>query len=301
MDSKKLTIKRLIIFYILAILPVIGISVGLTAAFGEPAFVSENPEVFKWVSFTGAFGMFAPSVAHILTRLITKEGWKNNYLGFTAKKGNMRYYVFSIIYKPVEALIIVFFIWKVFLGNISFSESFIYQQPVSAISYFLFQLAGSVIIFFPAFGEEWGWRGYMMPKLLEIMPKPAAIVVGGVLWGLWHAPLTVIGHDFGVDYPGFPFVGIALMCVFCTGTNAVLTFLTERTKSVYPASFFHMINNNLAPAIIMSMLFSAEATEAASQMLGAIESFLVCFGFNLITAVICFILFIKKNKSNNEQ
>lgn len=299
MDSKKLIIKRLIIFYILAILPVIGISVGLTAAFGEPAFVSENPEVLKWVSFTGAFGMFAPSVAHILTRIITKEGWKNNYLGFTAKKGNMRYYVFSIIYKPIEALIIVLVIRKLFLGDISFSESFNFEQPLTVISLFMFQLAGSVIIFFPAFGEEWGWRGYMMPKLLQIMPKPVAIVVGGVLWGLWHAPLTVIGHDFGVDYPGFPFLGIALMCIFCTGTNAVLTLLTERTKSIYPASFCHMINNNLSPVVTMSLLLNGEAVEAASGKLGAIESFLFCFAFSLIPAIICFVLFIRRKKSDN--
>ena len=299
MDSKKLTIKRLIIFYILAILPVIGISVGLTAAFGEPAFVSENPEVLKWVSFTGAFGMFAPSVAHILTRIITKEGWKNTYLGYTAKKGNLKYYVFSIIYKPIEALIIVLFIWKVFLGDMSFSKGFNFEEPITTISLFMFQLAGSVIIFFPAFGEEWGWRGYMMPKLLELMPKTAAIIVGGVLWGLWHAPLTVIGHDFGVDYPGFPFLGIALMCVFCTGTNAVLTLLTERTKSIYPASFCHMINNNLSPVVTMSLLLNGEAVEAASGKLGAIESFLFCFAFSLIPAIICFVLFIRKKKSDN--
>ena len=297
MDSKKLTIKRLIIFYILAVLPLIGISAGLTIAFGEPAFVSTNHDVLKWVSFTVAMGMFAPSIAHALTRLITKEGWKNTYLGYTAKKGNLKYYVFSVLYKPVEALIIVFVIWKVFLGDMSFSEVFNLEEPLTTISILLFQLAGSLIIFFPAFGEEWGWRGYMMPKLLQIMPKPAAIVVGGVLWGLWHAPLTVIGHNFGVDYPGFPFVGIGLMCAFCIAMNALLTFLTEHTGSIYPASFCHMINNNLSPAIVISILFTEKAYDIADEKLSAIPMSLILIGLASIPAVICFILLVRKKKS----
>lgn len=297
MDSKKLTIKRLIIFYILAVLPLIGISAGLTIAFGEPAFVSTNHDVLKWVSFTVAMGMFAPSIAHALSRLITKEGWKNTYLGYTAKKGNLKYYVFSVLYKPVEALIIVFVIWKVFLGDMSFSEVFNLEEPLTTISILLFQLAGSLVIFFPAFGEEWGWRGYMMPKLFEIMPKPAAIVVGGILWGLWHAPLTVIGHNFGVDYPGFPFVGIGLMCAFCIAMNALLTFLTERTGSVYHAAFCHMINNNLSPAIVISILFTEKAYDIADEKLSAIPMSLILIGLASIPAVICFILLVRKKKS----
>lgn len=297
MDSKKLTIKRLIIFYILAILPLIGISAGLTIAFGEPAFASTNHDVLKWVSFTVAMGMFAPSIAHALTRLITKEGWKNTYLGYTAGKGNLKYYVFSVLYKPFEALIVVFIIWKVFLGDMSFSEVFNLEEPIIVISSLLFQLAGSVIIFFPAFGEEWGWRGYMMPKLFEIMPKPAAIVVGGILWGLWHAPLTVIGHNFGVDYPGFPFVGIGLMCAFCIAMNALLTFLTERTGSVYPAAFCHMINNNLSPAIAISILFTEKAYSAASEKLSAIPMSLILIGLALVPGIIFFILLVRKKKA----
>jgi len=130
------------------------------------------------------------------------------------------------------------------------------------------QLAYSVIVFFPAFGEEWGWRGYMMPKLMELMPKPAAVIAGGVIWGLWHAPLTVAGHNFGVDYPGYPFVGIGLMCVMCTVLNAFLTLITEKTKSVYPAAFCHAVNNNLGFGVLFSGLGTEKAQEKMTEMSG---------------------------------
>ena len=160
---------------------------------------------------------------------------------------------------------------------------------------YLLQLAASVIVFFPAFGEEWGWRGYMMPKLLELMPKPAAIIVGGIIWGLWHAPLTIAGHNFGTDYPGYPFVGILMMCLFCVLMNCFLTLVTEKTKSIYPASFIHMINNNLGAAILLTV-FGSETAIQKIQELNSIELFFAVMCFTVLTAVISFVLFVKKDK-----
>lgn len=301
MVNKKLTIKRLVIFFILSVLPLIGISIGLSAAFGEPAFASKNPDVLKWVSFLSAMGMFAPAIAHVITRLVTKEGWEKTYLGFTAKKGNIRYFAFSVFFKPIESIVYLLVVWGFFLGEMSFSEVFNTEQPVAALSLVFMQLAASVVFFFPAFGEEWGWRGYMMPKLLELMPKPAAIVVGGIIWGLWHAPLTVIGHNFGVDYPGFPFVGIAIMCGVCIAENAVFTLLTERTKSIYPASFLHMINNNLSPLFMISVLFSPKAQALIAEKLTGLSPSLLYLGVLSITAAVCFVLFIRKKKQHDNQ
>lgn len=92
-----------------------------------------------------------------------------------------------------------------------------------------------------------------MPKLLEVMPKPVAVIVGGVIWGLWHAPLTISGHNFRLDYKFYTWLGILLMCVFCILMNAFLTLLTERTKSVYPAAFCHAINNNINAVILLRL------------------------------------------------
>ena len=113
-------------------------------------------------------------------------------------------------------------LWLVFpeaFGETEFSLFIVIIYPLIAV-------VQGVVLSFAAFGEEFGWRGYMMPKLIELMGMPKAIIFGGIIWGLWHAPLTCVGHNFGMDYPGFPYVGIVLMCLFCTALGTVLMYVT---------------------------------------------------------------------------
>lgn len=93
----------------------------------------------------------------------------------------------------------------------------------------------------------------MMPKLIKLIGLPKAIIVGGVIWGLWHAPLTCVGHNFGTDYPGFPYVGIMLMCIDCTLTGVMLTYITIKAESVWPAAIMHAVNNG-NPAILKNFI-----------------------------------------------
>lgn len=109
----------------------------------------------------------------------------------------------------------------------------------------------------------------MMPKLEQVMSKPAAVIVGGILWGLWHAPLTVNGHNFGLDYPGFPYVGILVMCVFCILMNGFLTMLTEKTGTVYPAALAHATNNNLSVGVLLTLFASENAIGKIAEISNA--------------------------------
>lgn len=207
MDSKKLTIKRIIIFYVIAFLPLAIITPILGMVFGEPIYVSQKEHVGAIVYALGAFGMFAPAIANLLTRWITKEGMANSYLALNLK-GNLKSYVASVSIKMFESVMGLVLVWKFFFGDIPFGEMYPGENMSGKLAMVVLQLAFSVILFFPAFGEEWGWRGYLGPKLEQVMSKPAAILVGGILWGIWHAPLTIAGHNFGVDYPLYPWLGI---------------------------------------------------------------------------------------------
>ena len=87
-----------------------------------------------------------------------------------------------------------------------------------------------------------------------------ALLCGGIIWGLWHAPLTCIGHNFGTDYPGFPYVGIVQMCIFCTLVGVLLTILTEKSGSVWPAAFMHAIGN-AGPSILQGFVNPDKAAD----------------------------------------
>ena len=211
-------------------------------------------------------------------------------------KGNAKYYIASVVVKLLEVLVFVVLAWKIFAGDLSFSEAFASDEKVARICSYILTISASIIVFFPAFGEEWGWRGYMMPKLTELIGKPAAIIVGGILWGLWHAPLTIAGHNFGTDYDFFPWLGILVMCVFCAFMNAFLTLLTERTKSIYPASFCHMVNNNCGGMIFIS-LFGSEAFVERITGITSIVLMPCMLGISAVAGIISFILLIKKDNS----
>ena len=294
MTDKKLAVKRLIIFLIISFLPFIVIVPILNAHYGKPIYECE--EAAAAVYALGVFGMMIPSVSNIITRLVTKEGFKNSYLGLNIE-GNIKYYAASIWVKLLETVLNTAIIYLVFFKGMGIKEVFIFDDMKAKMGAILLAVASAVIIFFPGFGEEWGWRGYMMPKLFELMPKPAAVISGGFIWGLWHAPLTVSGHNFATNHVGYPFVGILLMCLWCVICNCLLTLLTERTKSVYPASFCHMINNGFAGSA-MFMLFGTENAIEMQNEISGVSAFLATLPVSLIIAVISMILLMKEPRGD---
>ena len=286
--EKRMGILRLVLFCVLAFLPLYVLTPVLNKVCGELIFSEHiSIQTAVYAQAFGSLAMFVPAVAHLLTRLFTKEGFKNTYLGFQLK-GNVRYYIASVVVKLVEAIVVIFLIWGILMKGITFGDAFTMTDWQLRVGTFLLQLAASIILFFPAFGEEWGWRGYMMPK-------PVAILVGGIIWGLWHAPLTISGHNFGTEYKFYPWLGILLMCLYCVLMNAFLTLLTERTKSIYPASFCHMVNNNLGAGIMLS-IFAAPAVLEKHQDVSAPALFLLILCITAITGVVSFVLLMRKKK-----
>lgn len=98
----------------------------------------------------------------------------------------------------------------------------------------------------PAFGEEAGWRGMLFPLLCERMSERRAVVAGGVIWGIWHAPIIAMGHNYGTGYPGYPVAGILAMVVACTSIGCLLSWLRLRSGSVWPCAIAHGAINAIA-------------------------------------------------------
>jgi membrane protease YdiL (CAAX protease family) len=92
-----------------------------------------------------------------------------------------------------------------------------------------------------ALGEELGWRGFLLPRLLPL-GQWRAIVISGAIWGIWHAPAILQGHN----YPGRPVIGIFMMVVLCLLLGAILSWLYLRTRSPWAPALAHGSMNAIA-------------------------------------------------------
>ena len=102
-------------------------------------------------------------------------------------------------------------------------------------------MAGVSVNALAAFGEEYGWRNYLVHALREKKFWPAALFIG-VVWGLWHFPLILQGHN----YPNEPYWGVLLMVVFCVLFGVIELYFVLKTKSMIVAAIMHGTVNAVA-------------------------------------------------------
>jgi membrane protease YdiL (CAAX protease family) len=110
-------------------------------------------------------------------------------------------------------------------------------------------IAGITINAVVGFGEELGWRGLLLRELEGLGFWKTSLLIG-VIWGFWHAPLIVHGHN----YPEHPWAGIFLMTVFTTLLSPLMVLITQRANSVIAAAIFHGTLNGVAglPLLVTS-------------------------------------------------
>lgn len=259
METKNQDLKRVIVY--------IGITFALTWLYSLLIiYPIANGEALNGVpalatQLTVAAAMFFPAIGVLLTRLVTREGFKNAWLK-PHIKGNIKFYLLAWFGPAILTFAGMGIYFLIFPNDLDLSFSYFaatleatgapletLPMPIGALM--LVQCAQALFLapamnFVTCFGEEWGWRGYLLPKMKNLLPTVPMLLVTGIIWGLWHAPLTVIGHNYGLGYWGFPFTGIAMMCVFCITLGIFLSFVTLKTGSCIPAILAHGAINGIA-------------------------------------------------------
>lgn len=205
--------------------------------------------------------MFFPAIGVLLTRLITKEGFKDARLRLNLRK-NIRYYLLAWFGPGILTLLGSGLYFLLFKG--SFDPNCGYMRltleaagapadtiPIPLSLLMIVQLVQAfflspILNFVTCFGEEWGWRGYLLPKVSKQLPTIPTLLITGIIWGLWHAPLTAIGHNYGMGYAGFPLAGIGMMCLFCTVLGVFMSYVTLKTNSCIPAILAHGAVNGIS-------------------------------------------------------
>lgn len=276
-----------------------------------PLLNNENIKgvVSSFIQLLVAVAMFFPAIGVLLTRLITKEGFKNAWVS-PRFKGNMKTYLLAYFGPGVLTFlgIVVYFMifpdkfdpncgYFVTTLEVSLEGTGVTLDalPMPASTLLLIQIAqalllGPVLNFVTCFGEEWGWRGYLLPKMAEKFPTVPMLLINGVIWGLWHAPLTAVGHNYGTGYPGFPVTGILAMCGFCTVIGVFFSYLSMKTQSCIPAVLAHGAMNSIAA---VGIYFTEDG---GNPFVGPAPTGIVgMIPFIVVAVVICVKYFGKKN------
>ncbi len=229
----------------------------------SPIYLIGNGQISLALILMATFYMFGPALANVLTRMVTKEGKRNLLLAPNFDRGRWLYYLAAWVLPGVLTILGMALFFLLFSNAYDADLTFLREQmrlagaeDVSPWVIVIMQTVQAILIApllnaLPTFGEEFGWRGYLLPKLLPLGGRKA-ILLSGVIWGVWHWPIILMGYNYGTDYFGAPILGPLAMVWFTIVVGALMSWVTIKSKSVWPAVIGHGALNGIAG---LSLLF----------------------------------------------
>ena len=100
-----------------------------------------------------------------------------------------------------------------------------------------------------AFGEEYGWRGYLQPELIRL-GRVRGVFILGVIWGIWHWPIIWMGYNF----PGHPVLGSLAMVALGIIFAFFFAHAVFKSGGVWTAAYLHALNNQTPSFFFMAVL-----------------------------------------------
>jgi membrane protease YdiL (CAAX protease family) len=205
-------------------------------------------------------GGFAPAVAALIVRRwVTREGFAD--AGLKLGLRNWRAYLVAWLSPLAVATLIVVLAAVTGIGRPDFTLQRALRALVPGadppaippavwlvvpVQFLVVSLIATPLLF----GEEFGWRGYLQMRLLAGRPVLAAAVTG-LIWGVWHYPLILMGYQ----YPADPILGLLVFPVSAVLLSIVFGWLRLRTGSVWAASLAHAATN-ASGASLITLLFT---------------------------------------------
>ena len=220
--------KAVRVFFVLVIL----LSAGIETAYclGAPEWLVA---VLMWMPALSAVVAAIVSIKEKKERVTAKK----LFSGIGIKKCRIRYVLLGVLIPLVYLLIPYMVYWHLH------PDGFAYHGVAFSLimkDLALYTIVSVLMGLVTATGEELGWRGFMLPALLERTGLKKALLFTCLFWCLWHFPLLIWGgymDDTVLWYRLLAFV----LCIFPVGVIAGL--LTLRSGSVWPAAFLHAAHN----------------------------------------------------------
>lgn len=229
----------------------------VTSWFIAYAMISGDGLDSRWASVLIMLMMAMPALANALTRIATGEGFRGQtgvsglHLRpqITGKKA-LKYYAIAWLVPIAAAFVgaLLYFVThpSLFDGQMRHYVS-VYQEAYAQLGREYSEaelhsaLRSEVLIrmtFYPCLNivmclaSEFGWRGYLLTHLTEKYSRPAAVLISGIVWGLWYGPLIEMGQYYGTEYPGYPYTGMAVMLLICVALGCFYSWLMLHTGTV---------------------------------------------------------------------
>jgi uncharacterized protein len=186
--------------------------------------------------------MWIPGLLSILMRLIAKSGFRD--VRFVI--GKPRYYVYALCIPLALALLTGALCAVLDIRQLALIEGDKFHAAVPII----LSMLGIGLI--GAFGEELGWRGFLLPKMVAAgIAHP--YLLSGIVWACWHLPLIAFGDLYATDS--------AFVMTFVYGLSIVamsfsISELRMRSESVWVATVFHAAHNFFFQLAIPNLIFS---------------------------------------------
>jgi len=123
------------------------------------------------------------------------------------------------------------------------------------------------------FGEELGWRGFLQRELGYLgFWKSSALI--GLIWGAWHAPIILQGHN----YPQHPVAGVFMMIIFTLLLSPIFSYVRLKSGSVLAAAVIHGSLNGTVGLSVMVIKGGNDLTVGVTGLAGFIVLFIVNAG-----------------------
>ncbi len=238
--------------------------------------------------------MWAPATAHILTRLLTREPWKDVGLRLHFRQG-WPYWLLGWVVPGLVTIVgaAVFFLLfpRNFDSGLEVIRASLAKTPALAglapWTFVAVQTIGAIVISpilngIATFGEEFGWRAYLLPKLMPLGWRKAMLLMA-LIWGVWHWPVIFMGYEYGFKYPGYPWVGPLLFVLMTFSFGTFLAWITLRGGSVWPAVIGHAAINGIA-GISLLMLIGTPNTLLGPAPVGLIGA----IGYEVLALLLFF-------------
>ncbi len=103
-----------------------------------------------------------------------------------------------------------------------------------------------------AFGEEYGWRGYLQTELIRL-GRIRGVFLLGVIWGVWHWPIIWMGYNF----PGQPLLGSLAMVALGIIFAFFFAYSVFKSQGVWTAAYLHALNNQTLSFFFMAVVAPA--------------------------------------------